>query len=329
MRKTKVLYLTIILCGLFSSCNYPIPLNKEQYKKNELSNAVTKISKEYGIKSTVFSFMTQTETVLKQNESQKPTVVDHEKLQQTSISNLSSATQIVRPISVISTANPNNDNCEKGEFVDESIPDGSKVLTDQIFEQTWVIQNTGCNIWTSDYAIVFVDGSKMNAPERVKLGVQVPPGKLLKIGSQFKAPHDEGRYRSTWMLQDKDGKKFGLGKNGRGFWVDIIVVGATILTQSPLTPYPTSPLLPTLPGGNYPTYDPRLPLPTLPLLPTLPGGNHPTYDPRLPLPTLPPLIVPTIPPIVDPPTLEPIPPSPINSPTIPVPTLPIVETQFP
>ena len=138
------------------------------------------------------------------------------------------------------TATPVPVPCNAAAFVkDISIPDGTDLAGGQKFTKTWRLQNVGTCTWTTDYDLVFVDGSAMSAPASVSLTGSVKPGESADISVDLVAPAKEGSYKGFWMLRDGYGNRFGLGKNAsNSFWVSIDVTGfASDDVPSSIYPY--------------------------------------------------------------------------------------------
>jgi hypothetical protein len=127
---------------------------------------------------------------------------------------------------------------DRAEFVaDLSIPDGTILAPNEAFQKGWQIQNTGTTTWTTDYALVFVDGALMGAPSAVPLPKEVAPGEKLEITVEMVAPPDPGPYRGYWELQDDFGKVFGFGTDANeSIWVDIVVESAQAAQVQTVTP---------------------------------------------------------------------------------------------
>jgi hypothetical protein len=82
------------------------------------------------------------------------------------------------------------------------------------FVKTWRVQNSGESTWTTEYKLVFERGERMGSPEAVPIPKEVKPGEVVDISVEFIAPDTPGEYKSSWMLLNKRGKKFGVGKEG-------------------------------------------------------------------------------------------------------------------
>jgi len=120
---------------------------------------------------------------------------------------------------------PTASGADRADYASETVPDGTQFLPGQEFTKVWRLQNTGITTWTTDYAIVFDSGSRMDAPEASQLALNqsITPGMVVEISLQMKAPQTEGRYKGYWKLRNADGQTFGVGDLSVAFWVDIIV----------------------------------------------------------------------------------------------------------
>jgi hypothetical protein len=120
--------------------------------------------------------------------------------------------------------------CDAASFEsDVTYPDGSTVSLGSTFTKIWRIKNVGTCTWTSSYAIVFVSGEKLGAPNAVSLPGSVGPGQTIDIPVNLTAPNAEGRYRGDWKLRNSSGVVFGVGALGdSNFYVDVNVSGFII-----------------------------------------------------------------------------------------------------
>ena len=116
---------------------------------------------------------------------------------------------------------------------DITIPDDTRMYAGQEFIKTWRLVNRGSCKWTRLYKLVFYSQNSMGAQYEQFLSGEVLPGQAIDLSVRFFAPLAPGNYQSNWMLQDQDGKLFGVGFNADApFYVKIIV------TNDP-TPTPT------------------------------------------------------------------------------------------
>jgi len=114
---------------------------------------------------------------------------------------------------------------DKAEFVsDVSIPDGTPIGPEKKFVKTWQLRNVGSTTWTTDYALVFIDGDLMGASPAVPLPEEVAPYEKVNISVEMVAPSTAGKYRGYWKLRNAAGKIFGMGVNAdEAIWVEINV----------------------------------------------------------------------------------------------------------
>ena len=119
--------------------------------------------------------------------------------------------------------------CDWADFVtDVTYPDGSAIGRGENFTKTWRLKNIGTCTWTSDYAIVFVNGDSMNAPVAMALTGNVNPGQTVDIQIKLTSPSKDGRYRADFKLRNASGLLFGVGNSAStSFWVDIKVSGVS------------------------------------------------------------------------------------------------------
>jgi hypothetical protein len=97
---------------------------------------------------------------------------------------------------------------------DVTIPDQSYIEKGADFTKTWRVQNSGESIWTADYRLVFDHGERMGSPEFISMPKEVKPGETVDLSVEFTAPDETGEYKSSWMLQNDRGDKFGVGAEG-------------------------------------------------------------------------------------------------------------------
>lgn len=130
------------------------------------------------------------------------------------------ATAVLPTLTPSATALP----CNMAQFVyDVSVPDGTALAPGTRFIKTWRLMNIGSCTWTTDYALVFVDGDRLSAPAGVVLPGDVRPGAVIDVSVDLQAPNQAGSYRGNWKLRDAAGVLFGLGRKNAPFYVDIKV----------------------------------------------------------------------------------------------------------
>lgn len=95
------------------------------------------------------------------------------------------------------------------QFVsDVSIPDDTRLQAGSTFVKTWRVKNTGNVAWSSDYQLVFADGTAMTEETAQPLP-NVAPGQEANISIEFIVPTQPGIYFSDWRLQTEQGDLFG------------------------------------------------------------------------------------------------------------------------
>lgn len=117
--------------------------------------------------------------------------------------------------------------CDWADFVtDVTYPDGSVIGRSVPFTKVWRVKNIGTCSWTTNYAIVFVDGDAMSAPVAVGLSGTVNPGQVVDIPVNLISPGKDGRYKGYFKLRNASGVLFGVGNSAStAFWVDVKVSG--------------------------------------------------------------------------------------------------------
>ncbi|XP_028263305.1 NBR1 autophagy cargo receptor a isoform X2 [Parambassis ranga] len=87
-------------------------------------------------------------------------------------------------------------------FLDENLPDGTRLEPDTKFIKYWKMRNSGTIGWTSETKLMFMWGNLGLAAEE-KREVPVPsllPGQVGVVSVAFEAPLMEGTYTSHWRL---------------------------------------------------------------------------------------------------------------------------------
>lgn len=119
--------------------------------------------------------------------------------------------------------------CDAASFVsDVTYPDGSAVAPGSAFTKTWRIRNMGTCTWNTSYALVYVGGEKLGAPNAVAIPGTVAPGQAVDISVNLVAPTKGGGYISYWKLRNQSGTLFGVGAGDASIYADIRVAGYTV-----------------------------------------------------------------------------------------------------
>jgi hypothetical protein len=94
------------------------------------------------------------------------------------------------------------------EWVSQSIADKTVFAPGETFTMTWSLKNTGFTTWTPDYVFRFFSGDPFGAPREVLLNQEVPPGEIIDIVLQMKAPAGPGTYTSVWVMSTENRSNF-------------------------------------------------------------------------------------------------------------------------
>lgn len=130
---------------------------------------------------------------------------------------------------------------DRAEFVNDiTVPDGTTFAPNDVFVKTWQLKNTGTTTWTTDYALIFIDGDLLGADTTVPLQVQVAPGETADLSIELTAPQKDGTYTGFWKLRNAKNEVFGVGPDALdAFWF-IIAVSQSAAPVATATPTPLS-----------------------------------------------------------------------------------------
>lgn len=118
----------------------------------------------------------------------------------------------------------NKPSCDLAEFVEETVPDGTKFPPSTSFVKTWTLKNVGTCVWTMEYDAVFVDGDAMNAPAAQALtSDRVMPGDSVLIQMTLTTPSEPGNYRAEFQLRNANDVLFSFNNPESTYWVEIEV----------------------------------------------------------------------------------------------------------
>ena len=115
--------------------------------------------------------------------------------------------------------------CNRVEFVtDVTIEDDTSLAPGATFLKVWRLRNIGECTWTTDYALVFVDGDQMDGDDEIALPREIAPEETVDLSVELTAPEGEGTYRGNWQLRNDAGRLFGIGEEwDESFYVRIVV----------------------------------------------------------------------------------------------------------
>ncbi|NXG19866.1 NBR1 protein, partial [Grallaria varia] len=108
-------------------------------------------------------------------------------------------------------------------FVDENLPDGTRLQPGTKFIKHWRMKNTGNVEWSSDTKLKLMWGNLTLASSDKKdvLVPSLPSGQVGTVSVEFVAPNIEGTYTSHWRLSHR-GEQF-----GPRIWCSIVVDPST------------------------------------------------------------------------------------------------------
>lgn len=118
-------------------------------------------------------------------------------------------------------------------FVRDTVPDGTVIQANSVFEQTWVMRNDGTTAWPAGCTVKFVGGDNMcavdpehpasvhelvSAAESTTCYAEVAPGQEFGFTVLMRTPNHPGKVISYWRLTGPNGDRF-----GHRLWCDVTV----------------------------------------------------------------------------------------------------------
>lgn len=193
-KNTIILSLTLIWTSLlFSACGPKVPTIDVNAQK------------------TSFAQTAEAQANMTQAALPTATLTPEPSLTPTSTETLAVETATPTTTGTASTATatvPASTGADAGLWRAQDPPDNTEFGPGETFTVTWTIENTGTSTWTTKYYIEFTSGEQMDAPEKVYLPYNVPPGTNVQISVEFKAPSEAGEYKSTWSLVNANDEIF-------------------------------------------------------------------------------------------------------------------------
>jgi next-to-BRCA1 protein 1 len=134
-------------------------------------------------------------------------------------------------------------------FVRDTVQDGTVFGLDHVFEQTWILRNSGNVAWPAGCSVKFVGGDYMghldsNHPaatrdvefscESTICYASIQPGEEFPFTVLLRTPSRTGRMVSNWRLTTKEGDRF-----GHRLWCDVVVEKPKVVLPPPTTPKST------------------------------------------------------------------------------------------
>jgi len=133
-------------------------------------------------------------------------------------------------------------------FVRDTVQDGTVFGPDHVFEQTWILRNSGKVAWPAGCSVKFVGGEYMghldpNHPaatrdvdfscESTICYASIQPGEEFPFTVLLRTPVRSGRIVSNWRLTTKDGHRF-----GHRLWCDVVVEKPKVVLPPPTVAEP-------------------------------------------------------------------------------------------
>ncbi len=127
-----------------------------------------------------------------------------------------------------------DEGCDRALFLlDVTVPDKTIFNPDTKFTKTWRLQNDGSCTWSTKYKLYFYSGDIMSGVESQPLtSVPVPPGTAIDVSIVLRAPINLGTYKGFWAIKNESGQHFGLGSLNKPFYVEIVVAGDQVPTET-------------------------------------------------------------------------------------------------
>ncbi len=113
--------------------------------------------------------------------------------------------------------------CPLAQVTRQTLSPGTKVTTGKWLVQQWTVLNAGDCAWTTDYRVVYWDGTTFGLPMVKNFHQAVEPGGFIIITFEFAAPQTPGIYKSWWMMRTSTGELFGNGAGDLPLYIEINV----------------------------------------------------------------------------------------------------------
>jgi next-to-BRCA1 protein 1 len=128
-------------------------------------------------------------------------------------------------------------------YVRDTVQDGTVFGPDHVFEQTWILRNTGKVAWPAGCSVRFVRGDYMgnldsNHPaatrdvdsscESTICYATIQPGEEFPFTVLLRTPPRTGRFVSNWRLTTQEGHMF-----GHRLWCDVVVTKPAEVSPPP------------------------------------------------------------------------------------------------
>jgi hypothetical protein len=128
------------------------------------------------------------------------------------------------PRSTAVTTDPRPIPGDNSQFLAETVPDGTQVKVNQIFDKAWELKNVGSVVWSNRYLTREgeAEGSGVCTTERSVQITETAPGGSVTIRVQVTAPSMPSVCHVIWKMTDAGGRQFFPDRDG--IWFDVIVI---------------------------------------------------------------------------------------------------------
>lgn len=208
-KKRDFILIGIFICGILTSCNFPLTSNTVEVTPTPLSDIEI-------LATTVAQTLSVLQIQMQEQqatEAPAPTAVP---------------TTTTEAVNTGDPGNPganqpaaqttdNTQVCYLASSVSESYPDNTVVSQDEEFTKSWTLKNAGTCNWSSGFKLVYASGYQMSGDSPQYLGSEIAPGGTATFSVDMQAPSADGTYQGNWELQTSDGATFAY------VWVKIVV----------------------------------------------------------------------------------------------------------
>ena len=131
---------------------------------------------------------------------------------------------------------------DSAEFIEDvTVPDGTVFGPGEPFRKVWRLRNTGTCTWNRAYRVVSAGPLHMGGSQYAYLTENTEPGETADISMDLTAPVVYGDFKSEYMLEDGNGRRFGITgtrtKKELPFWLKIRVVDSSACSIVRVSPY--------------------------------------------------------------------------------------------
>ena len=123
-------------------------------------------------------------------------------------------TEQMAKVTSVDPSKPTIQLCEnKAELVRNlSLSENTALHPGELTAKVWRVKNSGTCTWTTSYSLVLVSGDPLSSPKVISLTDPVAPGESIDLRVNVSSPQTYGAFSGSWMLQDENDNKFGIGE---------------------------------------------------------------------------------------------------------------------